>query len=71
MPWQRNPNLPPRWLQAAEAISHEAPTQGGARIHGVMVGRAAYNNPWHCLADADRVVFGEPANAAASRREVR
>ncbi|KAK9841940.1 hypothetical protein WJX81_000054 [Elliptochloris bilobata] len=47
--------------------SHAA---AGACIEGVMIGRAAYSAPWSCLADADMAVWGAPANAAASRREV-
>ena len=43
----------------------------GARIEGVMIGRAAYSAPWACLADADVAVWGAPANAATCRREVR
>ena len=50
--------------QAAEALSIQV---AGRRLRGVMIGRAAYNNPWQCLADADRVVFGEP-NPCPSRR---
>ncbi len=45
------------------------PIEGGL-IEGVMIGRAAYNDPWFTLADVDRLVFGEEKNAAASRREV-
>ncbi|KAG2489199.1 hypothetical protein HYH03_012224 [Edaphochlamys debaryana] len=45
------------------------PTNGGG-IEGVMIGRGAYNDPWGCLADADRAVWGEEANPATSRREV-
>jgi tRNA-dihydrouridine synthase A len=29
------------------------------RLEGAMIGRAAYQNPW-LLADADRVIFGDP-----------
>lgn len=39
-------------------------------LDSVMVGRAAYNDPWHTLADADRRLFGAPANPGLSRREV-
>lgn len=42
----------------------------GAQTHGVMIGRAAYNYPWLCLADADQSVFGAESNAASSRRQV-
>ena len=38
-------------------------------LDSVMVGRAAYNDPWHTLADADRRLFGVP-NPGLSRREV-
>lgn len=50
--------------QAAEALSIEVE---GRRLAGVMIGRAAYNTPWQCLADADRVLYGEP-NPMPSRR---
>jgi hypothetical protein len=58
--------------------SAEAETEGyyvpirdsDGMIEGVMIGRAAYNDPWGCLGDADRAVFGEPSNACSSRREV-
>ena len=53
---------------AAAALAHCG--EAGARLHGVMIGRAAYHYPWACLADADVAVFGAEANAAASRREV-
>jgi len=36
-----------------------------ARVDGVMIGRAAYQDPW-CLAEVDQALFGEP-QAAASR----
>ena len=49
---------------AVNSFSHD-----GAQTHGVMIGRAAYHYPWHCLSDADRSVFGVD-NAAASRRQV-
>jgi tRNA-dihydrouridine synthase A len=38
-------------------------------IEGVMIGRAAYNDPWGVLGDADRAIFGEPTNPAANRRQ--
>ena len=47
------------------------PGTAGARIEGVMIGRAAYSAPWACLADADVAVWGAPANAATCRREAR
>lgn len=53
--------------QAAAALRHEMAEQ---RILGVMIGRAAYNTPWHCLADADRAVFGAESNPATSRRQI-
>ena len=54
-----------------EAAAINAHSHSGAQIHGVMIGRAAYNSPWLCLADADRSVFGAEANAAQNRRQVR
>ena len=53
--------------EAAAALQHE---EAGARLHGVMIGRAAYHGPWACLGNADRAVFGAASNAAANRREV-
>jgi tRNA-dihydrouridine synthase A len=41
---------------------------GGAA--GVMVGRAAYHEPWRVLAGADVALFGAASNPAASRRQV-
>ena len=38
-------------------------------IEGVMIGRAAYNDPWGCLGDADRAIFGEARNPCSNRRE--
>ncbi len=56
----------------AEGTSGCVPTRDSdGLLEGVMIGRAAYNDPWACLSDADRAVFGEADNAAASRREVR
>lgn len=43
---------------------------GRGYVQGVMVGRAAYNDPWGVLADADRAVFGAASNPATSRRQV-
>lgn len=37
--------------------------------HGVMVGRAAYNNPWQLLRQVDSAVYGAPRNVL-TRREV-
>lgn len=37
--------------------------------HGVMIGRAAYNNPWHVLGHVDNAVYGSsPSNI--TRRQV-
>ncbi|GFR50100.1 hypothetical protein Agub_g12245, partial [Astrephomene gubernaculifera] len=59
--------LPPA---AAAAAAGTAVVGNGGGIEGVMIGRGAYNDPWGCLADADRAVFGEAANPAPSRRWV-
>jgi len=55
---------------AAEALELDVQGLGPRAIDGVMVGRAAYNDPWGVLGDADVAVFGEPCNAAVSRRQV-
>lgn len=58
-------------LSAADAIQLAAHgIEQGAAIHGVMIGRAAYNDPWGVLADADVHLFGEATNPATSRRQV-
>ncbi|GBG87454.1 hypothetical protein CBR_g45512 [Chara braunii] len=38
-------------------------------VHGVMIGRAAYNHPWLVLGDADRCIFGVD-NPGVTRRKV-
>lgn len=45
---------------AAEHLQH---------VDAVMIGRAAYDEPW-IFADADRVIFGDAAAPTPSRREV-
>ncbi len=42
----------------------------GAKLEGIMIGRAAYKMPWHTLADADRTIFGESENPCSSRRQL-
>lgn len=39
-------------------------------LTGVMVGRAAYNDPWRVLGNADVAIWGAKSNPAANRREV-
>ncbi|KAK9829203.1 hypothetical protein WJX72_004471 [[Myrmecia] bisecta] len=55
-------------VEAAEAIAHR--TEGGGSIHGAMIGRAAYYQPWDCLSDVDLRLYGAETNAAISRRQV-
>jgi tRNA-dihydrouridine synthase A len=43
---------------------------GPGSLDGVMIGRAAYNDPWGVLGDADVSVFGAEQNGAANRRQV-
>ncbi|KAK7401274.1 hypothetical protein VNO78_12632 [Psophocarpus tetragonolobus] len=40
-----------------------------AGAHGVMVGRAAYNNPWHILGHVDTAIYGAP-RSNVTRRQV-
>jgi tRNA-dihydrouridine synthase A len=56
--------------EAAGALALDVPGVGPSGVSGVMVGRAAYNDPWGVLGDADVAVFGEAANPARSRRDV-
>ncbi|CAN6247969.1 unnamed protein product [Urochloa humidicola] len=37
--------------------------------HGVMVGRASYNNPWNILGHADSEIYGKPTRCI-SRRQI-
>ncbi len=39
-------------------------------IHGVMIGRAAYSNPWRVLGGADVDVWGEPSNPCKNRKDL-
>ncbi|CAN6561733.1 unnamed protein product [Malus baccata var. baccata] len=39
-----------------------------AGAHGVMVGRAAYNKPWHTLGHVDTVVYGAPSSGLTRRQ---
>lgn len=43
---------------------------GGGRLHGVMVGRAACEQPWEMLAGVDLAVFGDDAMSGVTRRHV-
>ena len=53
--------------EAARLLESEA---GGARMAGVMIGRAAYQTPWHALADTDRRLFPDAENPCANRRDL-
>eukprot|EP00879_Flechtneria_rotunda_P031649 GHRR01034596.1.p1 GENE.GHRR01034596.1~~GHRR01034596.1.p1 ORF type:complete len:365 (+),score=55.04 GHRR01034596.1:341-1435(+) len=55
---------------AAGAVGLNTHGLGPGAIDGVMVGRAAYNDPWGTLGDADVAVFGAESNPAMSRRQV-
>ncbi|CAJ1958917.1 unnamed protein product [Sphenostylis stenocarpa] len=39
-----------------------------AGAHGVMVGRAAYHNPWHILGHADTAIYGAPSSDLTRRQ---
>ncbi|XP_019412853.1 PREDICTED: uncharacterized protein LOC109325144 [Lupinus angustifolius] len=39
-----------------------------AGAHGVMIGRAAYNNPWHILGHVDTAIYGEPSTGLTRRQ---
>eukprot|EP00892_Ulva_mutabilis_P003385 jgi/Ulvmu1/1418/UM011_0147.1 len=53
--------------EVREILAHG---EGGNQVHGVMIGRAAYNMPWNVLACADTQVFGCESDPAISRRQV-
>ncbi|KAJ7949184.1 tRNA-dihydrouridine synthase [Quillaja saponaria] len=40
-----------------------------AGAHGVMVGRAAYHNPWHTLGNVDTAIYGAPS-CGLTRRQI-
>lgn len=56
------------WEEVNEILATE---QDAATVHGVMLGRAAFNMPWHVLGCADTRVFGCDTDPAISRRQVR
>ncbi|KAG6628231.1 hypothetical protein I3843_14G002600 [Carya illinoinensis] len=39
-----------------------------AGAHGVMIGRAAYNNPWHTLGHVDSAIYGSPSSGLTRRQ---
>lgn len=39
-----------------------------AGAHGVMVGRAAYNNPWNTLGHVDTAIYGAPSSGLTRRQ---
>lgn len=56
--------------EAAGALGLDVGGVGTGAVSGVMIGRAAYNDPWGVLGDADVAVWGEGENLAGCRREV-
>lgn len=53
--------------EVCDVLAHDEQEQ---QVHGVMIGRAAYNMPWNVLANADSRVFGCDDDPATSRRQV-
>lgn len=56
-----------------DILQYDASEQHGipaGAVDGVMLGRAAYHDPWGVLGDADVAVFGAESNPAVSRRQV-
>uniref|UniRef100_A0ACD5U9G2 Uncharacterized protein n=1 Tax=Avena sativa TaxID=4498 RepID=A0ACD5U9G2_AVESA len=53
--------LPSVWLQVSASIRQGA--------HRVMVGRAAYNNPWNMLGHVDSEIYGM-TTGCSSRRQI-
>jgi tRNA-dihydrouridine synthase A len=54
---------------AAAPAAAAAPAHATPLIAGVMIGRAAYHDPWRTLAGADVGLWGDAAPAVGSRRE--
>ncbi|KAK7263881.1 hypothetical protein RJT34_31480 [Clitoria ternatea] len=46
----------------------EANAAREAGADGVMVGRAAYNNPWHILGHVDTAIYGTPSSGLTRRQ---
>ena len=55
--------------QAHLSVEQSAEAGWGPPVHGVMIGRAAYNHPW-MLRQADSLFFGAGRDPGLSRREV-
>lgn len=51
------------------SIQHAKELLDSSNIDGVMIGRAAYNEPWN-LRHADRLIFNADRNPNLSRREI-
>lgn len=57
-------------LEEASAALRMPCDEAPGGIAGVMIGRAAYHDPWHVLGGADVALWGAESNPAQSRREV-
>ncbi|HSQ42582.1 MAG TPA: tRNA-dihydrouridine synthase, partial [Fibrobacteraceae bacterium] len=55
--------------QSVPSYEEEAPLCAPIPLDGVMIGRAAYENPW-MLAEADPLVFKSPRRAPSEEREL-
>lgn len=47
-------------------VEADAALRSGA--HGVMLGRAAYYNPWHILGHVDTLIYGSPSSGITRRQ---
>ncbi|XP_027340178.1 uncharacterized protein LOC113853773 isoform X2 [Abrus precatorius] len=56
-----NRNIPPLNIDEINAARK-------AGAHGVMVGRAAYNNPWKILGHVDSAIYGVPSSSLTRRQ---
>ncbi|TDH71804.1 hypothetical protein CCR75_003530 [Bremia lactucae] len=52
-----------------QSIQHARELLNTTNADGIMIGRAAYNNPWN-FRDADRLIFDADRNPNLSRREI-
>lgn len=55
--------------ETVAALNYQCPNDTDG-IHGVMIGRAAYSNPWGVLGGADVDVWGEASNPSKNRKEL-
>eukprot|EP00035_Acanthoeca_spectabilis_P008894 m.159862 g.159862 ORF g.159862 m.159862 type:complete len:262 (-) comp14541_c0_seq1:1567-2352(-) len=64
-------DFPQLWFTLNGGVKTLAEAQDHLRhgVHGVMIGRAAFKNPWPVLGGADHLIFGHP-KSGRTRRDI-